>query len=315
MKKEYVNLEFSFGNIPEPVESDDMIYHYCSMNTLDAILKSKKVRLYDLLSMNDTSELQLRRINFAKRLFDYFKKNPFDFEYEANGFKGDFESYLFPQGMNYQLTHGGLFTVLSFALCMSSKCNSLSQWRLYGNDGRGVCLGFDKNLINEFLNNNDNFSIHKVQYIDDFYKLIDSLVEEKYFQIKALCEKCDNEKLLEIQHTLFDDIYWEASKYKVGDYSNEDEIRLVYQQKEASIMPNASPTMLKNRFDDNSIDLDIIRDDLRIFKTIDVEHLGLKSIVLGPRNNTSKQMINLLLAKRNFVDDISVYKSYIPYRG
>ncbi len=77
-----------------------------------------------------------------------------------------------------------------FIGCFSNHGDSLSQWRAYAEDGKGVSIGFDKNelvqfnLFNRFLENKLNPISSKVRLLDvnyeedDFKAQVNSLIDE-----------------------------------------------------------------------------------------------------------------------------------------
>ena len=311
------NLVFNFGEIFEPPKSGgDIFYHYCSMKSLEAILRTGTMRLYDLQSMNDPSELHVRSVNFSEIIASIYHKNPFEFEYIRNGERCDMFSYLEALNIDHFLFRGGQHNTLSFAMCLSNQGNSLSQWRLYGDDGKGVCLGFSKRNLEAVANEYQNALWQKVDYISSFNEECNNIARNVLEEIRQIYLSKDNEKLSNYQTTMLGRIYNEASKYKVDAYRDEEEHRLVIQKTAKLILCNAHADLIvKENFVDDSMDFDVTNNNIRAFKTIPLEQLGLSSITLGPRNETTKQMLNLLLAKCNFTSKIDIYKSKIPYRG
>ena len=311
------NLEFNFGNLPEPPKSSDSIfYHYCSMKSLEAILRTNTIRLYDLQSMNDPSELYIRSVNFSELIANIYQKNYFDFEYTCNGMKCNMLTYLKALDIKYSLFSGGQHNTMSFALCLSKQGNSLSQWRLYGDNGNGVCLGFSKYALEEYTSTQQDALWQKVDYKSDFREFCEKIATDILDNIRKIYSSGDKEELSRYQTTMFDKIFNEASQYKIADYRDEDEYRLVVQKNSKLILPNATPDLVVNeKFIDDSMGFDVMQNKIRAFKTIPLDQLGLSSITLGPKNETTKQMLSLLLAKNGLTSPIEIYKSKIPYRG
>ena len=264
------NLELNFGNLPEPPKSNDSIfYHYCSMKSLEAILRTKTMRLYDLQSMNDPSELYVRSVNFSELISDIYRKNPFEFKYKCNGFEGNLISYLKPLDIKFRFSGGEQFNTLSFALCLSKQGDSLSQWRLYADNGNGVCLGFSRYALEEYTKSHADALWQKVEYVPNLRTFCIDTANEILNNIKKMYESGENAKLLEYQTTMFDQIFNEASKYKINNYSEEDEYRLVIQKSSSLILPNVEVGFIdKENFVDNSMDFDVKENKIRAFKNI-----------------------------------------------
>ena len=311
------NIEFAFGHLPEPPPSTkDIFYHYCSMNSLKAILETNEMRLYDLQSMNDPSELYIRSVNFSALIAQIYLEHPFDFKYTRNGEEGDMLSYLSALDIKYRLFAGGQRNTLSFSLCLSMQGNSLSQWRLYGDNGNGVCLGFSKSALEELTTSQPNALWQKVEYIPNLKDFCINKARDILASIKNLYLAGDNEGLCQYQTSMFDQLYSEASQYKVNDYYAEEEYRLVVQKSTNLLLPNANAQMIiAENFIDDSMGVDVRDNKVRAFKKIPLEQLGLSSITLGPKNETTKQMLSLLLANYKIASQIDIYKSKIPYRG
>lgn len=155
-------------------------YHYTSLETIFYILKSGKVHLSSLIGLNDKSE-----VNYIN-------------EYMEKGWENKFH----PITLTYHNSR--------FIICFSKKRDNLTQWRLYGNEGKGVMLKF--NVVNNFSSGNNiylndiNYNLKNFDIIKEYRKLF----REK-FKISFNLEIID---------------YWKFF-YKKEDYSDEAETRLI----------------------------------------------------------------------------------------
>lgn len=109
----------------------DVFYHYCSNETLRAICESKTLRFSDVNMMNDHAEMRHGYEVFEKaagRLIDLgFEKAFFD----------DVDRIISPMAAHVHPV-----------LCsFSKKPDVLSQWRAYGDDGKGVAIGFSSDCF------------------------------------------------------------------------------------------------------------------------------------------------------------------------
>ena len=124
-----------------------LLYHYCSVETLHKIISSQTLRLTNIQQMNDSQE----------------------FHYSMELLK---ELYPNHDVVNlYRSPSDHIYTEI-FASCFSEKPDLLGQWKSYGDNTKGVCIGFDFNIINPnaFLLRGDNsdvgyvFDVIKVKY-------------------------------------------------------------------------------------------------------------------------------------------------------
>lgn len=134
-----------------------LTYHYCSLETACAIISNGSLRLCDITKSNDSAEItygyaaatdSLRRaglvagsgaaLRFADDWVDMLRPDYRTLLREALG------GHLLPPNR------------LCYAVCLSQKPDQLSQWRAYGDDGRGVALGFE---LSDFTKSPPSFTI------------------------------------------------------------------------------------------------------------------------------------------------------------
>ena len=308
-----IKVVFSHGEFDSPPVNNGLIYHYCSTEAFFNIIKTGKIRLGDLKSMNDPSELSLQEINIGKMIYDEYSKNPFPFQIENNGVALKMANFLMPYEMDYKITRAGKYTNLFFALCFSTKENDLMQWRLYSDNGKGVCLGFNRKTIQKYISQDPNFSLITVKY-KSIKEVVENIAKDSLMEIKKLYESHEIEKLKEYRLNLSKKLIKEWPKYKVCDYKSENEQRLVYKLHNNQVFSNVNSADLKVE-DFLDVDIKVKDGELQLFKEIPIKELGLTSITLGPLNNTSKDCLNILLGKYNItIPSASIYKSFIPYR-
>ena len=113
----------------------EIIYHYCSLVTMKSILESKTLRLSDITKSNDITEIK----------------------YCLEGAIPEALRFAYP-GVTEELINNvmkaiqkddGEMSWTYYAICFSKESDQLSQWRAYADDGRGVSIGFDNNLLIE----------------------------------------------------------------------------------------------------------------------------------------------------------------------
>ncbi len=97
-------------------------YHYTSFQALIEILKSGKIRFSSPAGLNDITEISSRNTILKEKLDD------------------DFD-----EARLQNITKRFIFS-------LTDRFDNLNQWRLYGADGTGVCLGLDLSRIPEEKN-------------------------------------------------------------------------------------------------------------------------------------------------------------------
>lgn len=122
----------------------DVLYHYCGVDSFMEIVKNKTLRLSYLAHANDFLEIQ-----WAKNLIiDQFKK-------------------VFGK---IELGHMIIFKEAKldyYAFCLSEEEDKLSQWRGYADDGTGIAIGFDFNVLLNYLKEkkvDQYISLNKIVY-------------------------------------------------------------------------------------------------------------------------------------------------------
>ena len=98
-----------------------ILYHYCSVDKFLKILQSGKFWMTDLASTNDSLEIK----HGNKVLLQHYLKVTGINQNETFDLERKIES----------ANHAG------YAFCMSTKDDSLSQWRGYADDGKGIAIG------------------------------------------------------------------------------------------------------------------------------------------------------------------------------
>lgn len=307
-------LNFSYGVFERPPKDDDLIYYYCSMETFFSIITSKTIWLRNLLEMNDPSELLLHKVNIVDHIINRYKNNLFEFKYIDKENKEALIAYL--SSTFFQFTSGinGINNNFFFALCMSSEEDSLGQWRAYADNGKGVCLGFNKHTIKNYIKDKSNLQLQEIEYFDDIDAIIDKICYSMLDEIKEIYRSKDEKQLKEYPYNILSHCMQNWSKYKTCDYSMEKETRLVYKKHTDKMCMNIDAIDIDSDFL-SDLEFSILKGQIDLHAQININNLGLSTITLGPLNNTSKCALNMFLAKNSiYVSRDKIYKSLIPYR-
>lgn len=123
-KKIITSLRDDLGTEPTPT----LIYHYTDSGGLRGIIETGRLRLSDVFSMNDPSELNHGFSIFLNALKDKAVSH---------------NAQLFAKGLLSFRNRIGIEKSGNYFTCSFSKAgNDLGQWRAYADNGRGYVLGF-----------------------------------------------------------------------------------------------------------------------------------------------------------------------------
>ena len=200
------------NKIFECMDDDFLYYHYTSINSFNEIVNSKKIWLSDCRFLNDKKEISIAIEKFVSNFNDEEKKI---LSYVLD--LCNFDKY---------------FCIFS----MSKSPRVLSQWRGYGDDGKGICIGFRKNFLELFFSSEktaydtflihciyENFDDHIQKIIEDNKKNIDSIVK-LYRNSRAINEFSEK---IRGKYELFSNIYRELLRIKNPSFKEEQEVRIV----------------------------------------------------------------------------------------
>lgn len=185
----------------------DILYHYTDFIAFNGILRDGELRVNNVLNMNDATEMEL----FMTGLFRAVTQR---LEQEEEKNKARQLNRLFAE------VKEKYFDYSAYAACFSEYRDDASQWERYAFRGRGVCIGFRKDLMEKMTGG--AVSLHKVFYQEhiEFHPLVQVLYQ--------LIMK--NEDISE-QNPELDEVLREAWKksasFKHPSFSSEHEVRLV----------------------------------------------------------------------------------------
>lgn len=191
------------------MKNRDVLYHYTDFQALDGILRNSELRLNNVLNMNDASEMRLFMRGLCDAVEDRFVR-------EGKEEKAQQVRELFRRELKREFHYSG------YAACFSVYRDDASQWERYGNHGRGVCLGFDRKLL-------ERIAVGAVSLKTVFYRDEDDIDEhelvEVFYQLMEPLEKIEEEDP-SIREAL--NAAWVCSAaFKHPSFSAEREVRLV----------------------------------------------------------------------------------------
>lgn len=181
---------------------EDIIYHYCSVESFFNIITSKVLWLSDIEYMNDRLEGQWSNETFK------------NLDIQANAIVSS----------DIKQRYEELDSKKQYVFSLSENGDKLSQWRGYANDGKGIAIGFSKKtlglsyLVNE-ADGKESYTqklgLMKMIYNQDeqenlFHQIIDSITDIKL----------EDNRLILIKEL--------SNKYKNPSFEEEEEVRIVY---------------------------------------------------------------------------------------
>lgn len=208
---------------------DNIVYHYSSLQALYGIISTRSFWLTSLQSSNDTKELGI-----SKKILDDVMnkevKEQFDLQIKSI-FKNILDSAYDKKYRRYRKI------TKYYGLSCVNKKDSLVHWDRYGDHGKGVCIGINVGVLDNYIQTKcGEFSTWISQgniiykETDQKTKIVELLSERiKFFssQIKNL----NDDPLVEsaIYYTTLDSV---KAYFKDDGFSDENEYRIVFKENE-----------------------------------------------------------------------------------
>ena len=172
-----------------------IVYHYCDIDTFYNIITKKAIRLSDVTKSNDYMEVmwvtQYIKDVFME-IFDSVQTRYFKNNYSSEIFEELVEHY---QADFFDITK----SIYSHYVCCFSAAGGdiLSQWRGYADDGKGVAVGFDGDLLSTIglpakddLISSQVLYFWKVEYLENSQKqVVKNAAKKASRRLKANCKK------------------------------------------------------------------------------------------------------------------------------
>ena len=318
----------------------DRLYHYCSNEKAFDILRYRNIRMGDISKSNDSLELQLFFPALHREIYRQYLEEPFAFHY--NGMDGEDAFREMVQGSEYrweQRFDSGDFS--NFVICFSATKDCLSQWRGYADDGRGCCIGFSKDAIEDFCaSTNGVLRLERVIYVDakhisemvsfhagTILKNINGFREWIVENMTRSDDDPNTDCLLAYNFDgMIESAFIESLRLKTLHFKEEQEWRVflakraykngdwVYNKQE----PLTGPELFDKTLDflNDRIDFRCTTDDLVPFCPLKFEEFSQNPVAelwLGPKNFTRKSDAELFLRKYRY-QKVDVLHSEITYR-
>lgn len=281
---------------------DQLIYHYCSAETLCAILESKNIRFTDINMLNDETETRWGYSAFeeaATRLIkridipDSIPEITIDFCDSVDEILSKSQLYIHP-----------------FISCFSLDGDNLGQWRAYADDGRGFAIGFQASMLEQLPVTMLSVEYDREKQIKEIMAALIAIHGQKNFGGKPVNEDFFEECILTATY---------FTGFKHSAFQEEKEVRCLHAVNvkfEEDIVhfedaPNACDSWksqpVKFQVQNNHLCAYI---DLPFW--ISNRH-PIAEIIMGPKNNSAPTNLLLYLGGLGY-SNVRVKISNVPYR-
>jgi hypothetical protein len=277
-------------------------YHYCDADAFLSIIKNKELWLSDLRNVNDPHELKSAPVIIKQKFESVFPTSKYKYPIDLDSPSSTF-----------------------FSLSLSKEADLLSQWRAYSRNGTGFQIGIDVDALKACNLTHKTgvpvnyrgavgvplFEVSEVLYEEEeFSTLIENKLKRflKEYQVPFESES-RGLKLSDV--FLIEDLIKDRCLLKHRFYEEEKEVRVFlhmdYQWiEETDFYRNSSLKGPLPQFRVNNIGL-IPYVAISIFNTeLDIQ--AVKSIKLGPNNNSRIEDVDMFL-KINGFKDVHVSRS------
>ncbi|WWR15535.1 DUF2971 domain-containing protein [Lachnospiraceae bacterium JLR.KK008] len=148
-------------------EKEEIVYHYCSLEGFLSIIQNASLWMSDISKSNDCLESIYIRNKIKNRIKCELEAAPENLHAWETGYR-----------INGELND----PMITYVACFSEKKDSLSQWRGYADDGKGISIGFCKKKLERMPKiMHHNLSFSKVIYNENQQeKYVDKVVEEVF---------------------------------------------------------------------------------------------------------------------------------------
>lgn len=299
---------------------DSCVFHYTNVGTLAGMLRnaSKKNDLMTFWAshvfyMNDSKEMKYGEEKIWDVLYDVESELSIPKRQRITELdKEELEKFIYNESINENsLTN-------MYSISFSKSFDYLPMWNMYGQNGNGICLGFDMTILDKFLKSANMGSLAIMKYgigedIDNLEKAQEEMmIWKKYVKLIYQSHKKFIEEHLEAEqeNSIDSDKFIALTLYvsllaflpgqiKNPAYEYEQEYRLYCREFGNKV----------HYRDSNGLLIPYVEVKLPLS--------ALKLVVVGPTSDSNRQMMSiakLLKAKVKDFNALTFYSSEIPYR-
>ena len=184
-----------------------MLYHYTDFAAFNGIIRCAELRLNNILNMNDAAEMRLFMHGICNAVVEKLRE-------EGESEKGLLAELFFQKELKKE------FHYSAYAACFSKYRDDAAQWERYGHLGRGVCIAFHEDILQQMIAG--SVFLKEVYYQEDMreHRLVDSF-------INLIKETTDLAEGLPQLQDLMNDAWVQSAAFKHPSFSSEREFRLV----------------------------------------------------------------------------------------
>ena len=313
-------------------KAPNILYHYCSVDTMLKILQNYCIWLSDAEKSNDKSELKYFAEQMEKILLNI-----------VESYQGKVNNELLTlvkkvlKKVIESICLGSAYIVRNtknYFCCFSESFDLLSQWRAYGNDGQGVAIGFNTKLLSKI---DDMYSYDFVKIIYNQKSVLKNIQEYMEGHLKYMFENL-SEKEQNPTDILFNlapiitPILQERFAFKHPKFSEEREWRLFRNQvgnfdedtgEDEPFFNGAfhADDEIFGLFSCSDLKFRSLQNNICSYFELGFEKCKediIKKIILGPKCQIEERDLKILLRKYMYIRDvesnkIKIQKSKIPY--
>jgi len=274
-----------------------ILYHYCSVENFLKIIQSRSLWLSNCSQMNDSKE-----ITWVETYFEF-----------VNDF---FPRRKYHHFLKYLFTTYDWNKKIPYIFCLSEIKDSLSQWRAYATDGKGVCIGFNienigikKTLPGWNINRDKTIGICKIEYNELKQK---RLIQKTTEHFKKIYDKKEDEIWQVASTFLALELVNYSLTFKNPSFAEEKEWRILHTPINKSRYKNN-----KNKIDISDVMFRAINNKITTYTVLNLEKrfnsVLIPEIVLGPKSEVDIQILESFLESNN-LKQTKIIKSKSSYR-
>lgn len=314
--KTWANIEYQLGNhllkeafanpnLNHKLENSEIVFHYATLESFLSIVESQSFYFTNLNYLNDRKEYNHGVQIILETLKDQANN-------KASESKLKILSYV-------EKNLESINKSSRYIACFSKNGDLLSQWRAYGNQGKGVSIGFKTSDLGYF--DGVSLSSMNIEYREEFQrKIINEIIKIiiDYFEnIKDLIDWDGYNYELLVSKSIITIIEEFISNFKDPSFDEEKEFRLEYkidgninEKDNNKLLFRSNGSLIIPFYKIEYVDKN---DNLSIgwqYKKLPIE-----KIIIGPSLDyeLNKNSIESFLLKFGY-ENIEIIQSKIPYR-
>ena len=305
-----------------------MLYYYCKNTTFVSIVKNHSLWLSDMTQSNDSYEIH-RYIEIVKNAIQQELSalpKASEIQIPQKGPKRKMYEQIENQRAVYAYALRRLERLKKeyycLAICFSDRGDNLSQWRGYGDDGCGISIGFDEEMIESLSKQHVLFKYDDVKYYSsDSDGIIREKLQEYLEELENISIDAGNspaKRNAAVKNLCTRILDNDAPFFKPAGFIEERETRFCF-VRYIHAVEIANPKENSHLKDvDFHVGINAIVPHYEL-KLCDMENNPIPDIIrevtIGPCNDSDRNTISAFLAKYGFdYNKIKVEKSIIPYR-